>query len=83
MNKVLVKLYVPQIDEVYDVWIPSHKKIYNVILLLIKAINELNEGCYKPRKMPLLYDKLTATKYDISMTVKETTIRSGTEIILL
>ncbi len=83
MNKVLVKLYVPQIDEVYDVWIPSHKKIYNVILLLIKAINELNEGCYKPKKMPFLYDKLTATKYDISMTVKETTIRSGTEIILL
>lgn len=83
MNKVLVKLYVPQIDEVYDVWIPSHKKIYNVIKLLIKAINELNEGCYRPKTLPLLYDKITAVEYDINMTVKETSIRSGTEIVLL
>lgn len=83
MDKVLVKLYVPMLEEIYDVWIPSHKRIYNVIMLLFKAINELNNNCYKPQNMPLLYDKLTAECYDINLKVKETTIRSGTEIILL
>lgn len=83
MNKVLVKVYVPMLEEIYDVWIPAHRKIYNVIFLLVKAINELNDNCYKPNKMPMLYDKLTAEVYDVNLRVKESTIRSGTEVILI
>ncbi|MBO5412818.1 MAG: hypothetical protein J6A29_00660 [Clostridia bacterium] len=83
MDNVLVKLYVPMLEEIYDVWIPSHKRIYNVIILLLKAINELNNNCYRPNEMPMLYDKLTAEIYDVNLKVKETTIRSGTELILL
>ena len=44
-NKVLIKLYVPNIDKDYDIWIPINKRIYNVINLLIKVINEFN-GAY-------------------------------------
>jgi hypothetical protein len=83
MDKILVKVYVPMLEKIYDVWIPSHKRIYNVIDLLIKAVNELNDNCYKPTKMPMLYDKITAKAYDINLSVKESTMRSGTEIVLL
>lgn len=83
MDKILVKVYVPMLEKIYDVWIPSHKRIYNVIDLLIKAVNELNDNCYKPIKMPMLYDKITAKAYDINLSVKESTMRSGTEIVLL
>ena len=83
MDKVLIKLYVPTIEEIYDVWIPSHKRIYNVIDLLIKAVNELNDNCYRPDKLPMLYDKLTAEVYDINLSIKDSTIRSGTELVLL
>lgn len=83
MDKVLVKLYVPVLEEIYDVWIPSHKRIYNVIVLLVKAINELNNNCYRPKKMPILYDKITAESYNINLKIKDTTIRSGTELILM
>lgn len=83
MDKVFVKLYIPMLEEIYDVWIPSHKRIYNVIILLVKAINELNDNCYRPKKMPILYDKLTAEIYDVNLKVNETTIRSGVELILL
>ena len=83
MNNVLIKLYVPMLGQIYDVWIPSHKKIYNVIILLVKAINELNNNCYVLNEMPMLYDKLTAEMYDINLKVKETSIRSGAELILL
>ena len=83
MNNVLVKIYVPMLEEIYDVWIPSHKRIYNVIYLLVKAINELNNNSYNPSEMPILYDKLTAEIYDINSKVNETSIRSGTELILI
>jgi len=83
MDKILVKIYVPMLEEIYDVWIPPHKKIYNVIILLLKAINELNDNCYKPNKTPILYDKLTAEAYDVNLKVNESSITSGTELILL
>ena len=83
MDKVLVKVYVPMLEKIYDVWIPSHKRIYNVIELLIKAVNELNDNCYRPDKLPMLYDKLTAEVYDINLSIKDSTIRSGTELVLL
>lgn len=83
MNEVLVKLYVPMIEKQYDILIPSHKRIYNVIYLLVKAVNELNNGYYQPNKMPNLYDKITGEKYDINLNIKETNIRNASEIILI
>jgi len=83
MDKILVKVYVPMLEKIYDVWIPSHKRIYNIVYLLIKLVNELNEGVYRPSKMPKLYDKVTGEIYDINLSVKESTMRSGTEIVLL
>ena len=72
MDNVLVKLYVPMIEEIYDVWIPSHKRIYNVILLLVKAINEAWDNvkevvmqlieCFKSTVVPLLSDAITRWK---------------------
>lgn len=83
MDKILVKVYVPVLEKIYDVWIPSHKRIYNVIYLLMKLVNELNDGYYNPIRVPMLYDKVTAEIYDINLSVKESTMRSGTEIVLL
>lgn len=83
MEQVLVKLYVPAIEKIYDVWIPSHKKIYNVISLLIKAINDMNDNSYKVSEMPMLYDKITAEIYDINLNVKDANLRSGTEVVLI
>ena len=83
MNKVLIKLYVPIMEAEYDVWIPVNKKIYKVIQLLLKALNELSSGEYSPSKEPLLYDKATAKLYNINLTVKENNIKNGSEIILI
>ncbi len=83
MNKVLISLYVPALEENYDFWIPINKKVYKVILLLIKIVNESSGGYYRPTTMPLLYDKITAKEYNINLTVKENQIKNGTELILI
>ena len=83
MNKVLVKVYVPIIEEQYDILIPLNRRIYNVIRLITKAINELSNGYYEPTKMPVLYDKITAKPYDENLSIRESDIRNGTELILI
>ena len=83
MNKVLVKVYVPIIEEQYDILIPLNRRIYNVIKLLVKAINELSNGYYEQKEEPMLYDKITAIPYDENLSIRESNIRNGTELILL
>ena len=82
-NKVLIKLYVPKIEEQYDVWIPINRRIYNVILLLIKGVNELYGESFNPKNIPSLYNKVTSELYDINAIVGETNIKNGTEVILI
>ena len=79
MDKVLVKVYVPMLEGVYDVWIPSNKKIYEIII----SISELSEGDYDPKALPTLYDKISAQEFDLNSFLKDTTIRNGTEVILI
>lgn len=45
-DKVLVKLIVPEIDSVYDVYLPISKKMGNIVILLNKAVNELSFGSF-------------------------------------
>lgn len=83
MDKILVKLYVPMIEAEYDVKIPMDKKLYQIIYLFIKAIYDLSDGYYLPEESPQLYERWTAHKYDVNLTVKENQIKNGAEIVLI
>ena len=83
MNKVLVKLFIPTIEQEYEIWLPEKKTIFNIINLLIPAIYELSDGNYLPSKQPLLYDKATSRPFDINLTVSENNIKNASQIILI
>ena len=83
MGKVLVSLNVPTIEKQYNLWIPTNRKIYHVIKLMMQGINELNDGYYTPNAFPVLYNKVTGKKYNMDITVKDANIKNGMEIILI
>lgn len=83
MNKILVKLYVPVLDEQYDIWIPANKRIHTIIKLFVEAVNDLTKGYYVPNKLPHLYDRTTAKAFDMNLRVIETDIRNGSELVLI
>ena len=83
MDKVLVNVFAPVIEETFEVWLPLNKKIGDVILLLSKSINELTGGAYAPAEMPGLYDKKTAIQLDVNISVREAEIKNSSELILI
>ena len=83
MDKVLIKLYIPIIEEKFDIWIPVNKKIHTIIKLLIKVIRENVGEYYNYKELPMLYDKITGKEYNINLRVIETNIRNGSEVILI
>lgn len=83
MDKVLIKLYVPSMEERYDVKIPLNKKVSDVIILLIKAIDEFCGGSYNPEQIPHLYNLLTEEMIDTNLRVRDAKIKNGMQLILI
>lgn len=82
-NKVLVQIYVPELDIKYDLFLPINKKIGNVIINLVKAINELTENAYPLKFNHSLINSETCLFYDENITIKESDILNGTKLILM
>ena len=82
-SKVLVEVYVPELDIKYNVFIPAARKVANVIVDLVKGIAELSEGAYPVRINHALMNADTCAIYDNTLTFKEARILNGTKLLLI
>ena len=83
-TKVLIELIVPDLEKNYSILLPINKTIGNTIILLNKALRELNDNqnlfigdnnC--------LYNQRTNMRYNSNLLIKDTDIRNSTKLILL
>ena len=79
--KVLVRVYVPEIEESYEMYIPVNKTIGEILTLLNKMINDLTK-VYPATNNADLYNRQTGVIYGRGCLVRDTDIRNGTEIVL-
>ena len=82
-NKIFVIVEVPLIEQRYEVYIPVGKRINNAAQILSKAVSELSGGHYPVNPDATIYSKVTGKPYNINMTLKDSDIRNGSEIILI
>lgn len=82
-NKVLVEIYIPQLDEEYNIYLPLNKNIANVITLIGKSISELKRIDNFDYNSLSLYNRETTIKYNPDSLIKETNIRNGFRLILM
>ena len=79
--KVLIKLYVPEIEENYEMYIPVNKYVGELALLLCKIVNDLSK-VYPIKNNACLCNRHTGIIYEKNISVRDTNIRNGTELIL-
>ena len=79
--KVLIKLFVPEIEEVYELYIPINKYIGELCDSLSEIVNDLSK-VYPVKKDACLCNRYTGTIYKKTYTVRQTDIRNGTELAL-
>ena len=82
-TKILVEIYVPELDIKYNVFIPAARKIANVIIDLVKGIGELSEGAYPVKLNHALMNADTCEIYNTILTFKEAHIMNGTKLLLI
>lgn len=82
-NKILIEVFVPMIEQEFDVFIPINKKIVNVIRLLYEAIKDLSNDCLPDKKNIILYNRQNGFVIDPKLSVKEAGLVNGTQVILI
>lgn len=83
MNKILVEILVPKIESNYEILIPINKKVFNVIKLVSKAVNELSYGGFPVDGEFILINYRTGEVLDINKSIKESEITDGSKLILI
>lgn len=79
--KVLIKLYVPEIEETYEMYIPINKLIGEISELLCKFVNDLS-NVYPIKKNACLCNRRTGKIYNKKAHMKDSDIKNGTELVI-
>ena len=82
-NKVLIKLFVPEIDENFDVFIPVNEITWKIKKMLIKSVSDLTGADIDESKEFVLINKTTTKIYNNNEIIINTDIRNGTELIII
>ncbi len=82
-NKVLIQLFVPEIDETFDLFIPVNELLWKVKKLVVKSVYDLTNGEIDPNREYILINKITGEIYKDNIVIRDTNIRNATEIVLL
>ena len=82
-NKVLVNIYVPTIDALYELYIPTNESIRKVLELIVKSVYDLSDNNLNIEVKHFLLDPEEATMYNELSIVRDTNIKNGKKIILV
>lgn len=82
-NKVLIKLYVPELDCSFDVFVPINEIIWKLKKLMIKSVMDLTGEIFDPKKEYVLINKITSQIYKNNEVLVNTDIRNITELTMI
>ena len=77
MNKMFINLYIPTLDESYDIFIPVNKKVGTIKNAIVNSIRGLGTENYK------LISKEEGKIFDDNAYVKASGITNGAKLVLL
>ena len=82
-NKVLVNLYVPNLEKKYEVFLPINRTISEICYLIAKGLTEISNNYYNITNCEHLYNRSNGNAYNESLLLKNTDIRNGSELIFM
>ena len=82
-NKVLIKLYVPELDSSFDLYIPINEIVWKITKMLVKSVSDLTSNNIDGQKEFILLNKTTTRMYNSNEIIINTDIRNGTELVLI
>lgn len=81
MNKVLIKLFVPEVDDSFDVFIPVNEMVWKVRKMLVKCVMDITNTSLDSSNYVLI-NKISGRIYKNNEIIIDTDIRNSSELLL-
>ena len=82
-NKVLIRVFVPEVDQEFDVFIPVNEIVWKIKKLISKCISDLTGANFDFSKEYVFVNSKTGQIYGENDVVINTDIRNATELVLI
>ncbi len=82
-NKILLEVFIPLIEEEYDVFVPVNKTMGTIKKIIEKGIIDLSDNGYMVKEDTNLYSKETGDIYNVNLKLTETDLKNGSQVILI
>lgn len=83
MDKVLVEIFVPVLNNSFDIFIPLQSQMYEVLEMIKKAVTDISEGRFMANPNTTLCYRRDGTIININLSVYELGIRNGSKLMLI
>lgn len=83
MDKVLIEVFVPVINQSFDIFVPLQSPMYEVLELIKKAVTEMSDGRFIADENTTLCNREDGTIININLLVFELDIRNGSKLMLI
>lgn len=80
--KILVKLFLPEMEQNYEMYIPANRTVGQVIELMNKVVNDITLNVYPIKEGLQLMNRRNNILYNYNDIVRNTNIRNGTELVM-
>ena len=82
-NKILLEVFVPAIEQEYDVFVPVNKTMGTIKKIIEAGIIDLSDNVYMIKNDTNLYSKETGQMYDVNLKLTDTDLKNGSQVILI
>lgn len=83
MNKILINIYVPNLNKDYDLFIPVNEFIWKINKLVVKSISDLSDGVLDIGFSYVILNIETGRVYNNNEIVINTDIRNTSKLALI
>lgn len=83
MSKILVEIYIPAAEKTYDLFIPTHLMMYNVLKMLCKLSTEMCDGLFVADDNTVICNRTDGTILNINLSVRELALKNGAKLMLI
>ena len=83
MNKILIGLHVPAIDEQFDIFVPIDVPIKELIEIIASGVTEITNEKYVASKCEQLCTKEPVGILNPALTLQDYGIKNGTQLYLI
>jgi hypothetical protein len=83
VDKILIELFIPAVNQTYDVYIPISSKMHEIEGLLTKAIGDLSDGYFALSEDTALCDRITGAILDVNLSASELGFHNGSKLMLI